>query len=418
MKSTPKPLPLTPTLARRLAVTRQRLAGPQPPPNPAGIMEIARALGCLQLDPISTVARSHLLVLWSRLGPYNPAHLDTLLWTDHHLFEYWAHAASIVLTDDYPLHYAHMRGWPNSNAGWSDRVRAWLVENEPFRRYVLNHLSEHGPTTTGQFENRAVTNWRSDGWNADRNVGQMVSFLWSMGDIMVAKRQGIHRYWDLTKRCLPPNTPREELPPTEVTRQAVPRALRALGMATAKQIKAHFIRDRYHLLDKTLQQLTAAGQITPVEIVENGAAWPDQWYIHTADLPLLERLAADPAAWQPRTTLLSPFDNLICDRVRTETLFNFSYRTEIYTPKAKRQYGYYVMPILHGDTLIGRLDPKLDRQQSRLVINAIHAEPDAPHNVATVEAIAATIKSLAVFLEANTIDIAGPLPAMWEKLKL
>ncbi|MGN6674904.1 MAG: DNA glycosylase AlkZ-like family protein, partial [Thermomicrobiales bacterium] len=141
--------------------------------------------------------------------------------------------------------------------------------------------------------------------------------------------------------------------------------------------------------------------------------WAGDWYVAAADLPLLDALAGGDTAWEPRTTLLSPFDNLICDRKRTALLFDFDYRIEIYTPKEKRRWGYYVLPILHGDRLIGRIDPTMNRARAILTINAVHAESGAPADRTTARAIARAITDLATFLGARDIAYAGPVPAAW-----
>jgi len=408
---------ISPTVARRLAVTRQRLAGPRPQPNGAGIMEILRDLGCLQLDPISAVERSHLLVLWSRLEQYDPSDLDRLLWEEQHLFEYWAHAASIVLTADYPLHRAYMQQWPRGNSGWPQRIRDWLAANDSFRRYVLTELRRQGPLQANQLEDRTETAWQSGGWTSHQNVRQMLNFLWMQGQIMVANRSGRARQWDLAERCLPDGAAGEPLTEREVVYRAVQKSLRALGVARAEHIRNHFIRDRYPNLAEVLAQLEVDGRLEQVEIGVDSRRWPGPWYVHSDDLALLDQLAKDGSGWQPRTTLLSPFDNLTCDRDRTETLFDFNYRSEIYVPKAKRQYGYYVMPILSGDQLIGRLDPKMDRKRARLTINAVYAEPDAPATDDAAEAIAGAVEALGEFLGAREIVYSGQTPPQWQKIK-
>lgn len=376
---------LTPTLARRLAVARQHLSGPTSRATPDTIMNVVRDLGCLQLDPTSAVARSHLLVLWSRFGAYDAALLDQLLWAERKLFEYWAHAASIVLTEDYPIHQWRMRNFVFVSYGsvWNQRVREWMRQNAPLRRYVLTQLHKRGPLASRDLEDRSRVSWGSEssGWNAGRNVQRMLDFLWVQGRVMVVRRIGATRYWDLSERVLPDWTPRERLSQREVVRRAAQRSLRALGVATPKQIQQHFIRGRYADLPRALAELTRREQIVPVQIVEDGAAWRGEWYIHSDDLPLLDQLEA--GDWQPRTTLLSPFDNLICDRARTEQLFNFRFRLEIYTPKEKREHGFFVMPILHGDQLIGRVDAKMDRARRQLAVNAVHAEPNAPSGRST-----------------------------------
>jgi uncharacterized protein YcaQ len=190
-------------------------------------------------------------------------------------------------------------------------------------------------------------------------------------------------------------------------------------VGTEKQIRNHFVRNRYPGLGNVLAELVANGRIHPVTIQDSTTHWPDTWYIHNDDLTTLEQLKA--GSFQPATRLLSPFDNLICDRDRTELMFDFYYRTEIYTPKAKRQYGYYVMPILHGDKLIGRLDPKMDRKTHNLHIHAIHAEPGAPETATqtaqTTTAITQAINSLATFLKAKEIIYSDPIPAQWSAIK-
>lgn len=407
---------LTPTLARRLTVTRQRLAGPRPEATPVGIMDLIRDLGCVQIDPIRAVERTQLLVLWSRLGNYDPAHLGTLLWQERQLFEYWAHAASIVLIENYPIHQAHMRYFANGGdgSGWHRRVQAWLAENESFRQYISAQLRHRTPLSASQLEDRSTTPWQSNGWTSGLNVKQMLSFMWTQGEIMVAERRGLQKKWGLTEQCLPEWAPRETLPDHEVVRRAAQKSLRALGVGTAKQINNHFIRNRYPNLDPVLAELVAEKRIVPVTIGESGPTWPGDWYLHADDLPLLEQLAA--GDWQPRTTLLSPFDNLICDRARTELLWDFHFRLEIYVPKAKRKYGYYVLPILHGDRLIGRIDPKMDRKTGTLHLNAVYAEPDAPSDPATGQAIASAITNLARFLGARDVVYSSEhIPPGWRQ---
>jgi uncharacterized protein YcaQ len=367
----------------------------------------------LQLDPTSAVARNHLLVPWSRLGPYDPAAIETLLWQDQALFEYWAHAASIVLTEDYPIHNWLMRRWPSSSSVWTARVHNWIETNHALRDHILDSLCERGPLQSKNFTDHAVEPWESTGWTGGRNVSRMIDFLYLQGRILVAGRKGGQKLWDLPERVLPAWTPREELADREVTRRAAQKAIRALGVATPAQIDFHYTRGRYPELESVLTELAAEGVIQHVQIEEEGRTWPGAWYLHRADLPLLEQLES--GAWEPRTTLLSPFDNLICDRDRTELLFNFRFRLEIYVPKAQRQYGYFVMPILHGDRLIGRLDPLLDKAKKRLTLHAVHAEPDAPLTAEAGQAIAGAVERLAAFIGAQDIVYPPEVPDGWQQ---
>jgi len=395
---------LDPALARRLAVSRQRLTGPPVAADPEAIMSVVTDLGSLQIDPISVVARSHLLVLWSRLGRYDPADIQALLWRERRLFEYWTHAAAIVCTHDYPIHSLLMRRHPRHQ-----QLRDWLAANQTLRRSILRQLRANGPLPTRAIEDRAEVAWQSSGWTGGRNVDRMLDLLWTQGRIMVAGRQGQQRVWDLAERVLPDWAPTRRPPEREVVRLAAQRSLRALGVATARDIDRHFTAYRYPGLDGVLAALERAGRVERVRVAADGSEHPGPWYVHADDLPLLERLQA--GDWQPRTTLLSPFDNLLINRERTERLFGFHYRMEIYVPKAARRYGYYVLPILHGDRLVGRVDPAMDRRSGRLVVHAIHAEPDAPE--AAGPAVAAALQDLASFLGADGIDLRQKAPQVW-----
>ncbi len=418
-------LTLTPQDVRRLAIAKQRLAAPPAPShssNPshsshaetdaARILSVARDLGCLQLDPTSAVARSHLLVLWSRLGVYDPAALDSLLWQDRALFEYWAHAASLVLTEDYPIHALRMRTYREEvDDPWFNRVNGWMAHNHVLHQHILDELRARGALRARDIEDRAVKGWESSGWTKDRNVDRMLAFLWARGEVMVVGRQGGQKLWGLPESFLPDWTPRHELSEREVTYHAAQKSLRALGVARPRHIEEHFTRGRYPGLVDVLTDLEREGKVTTVEVRDENGAWPGPWYVHADDLPLLEQIQA--GAWAGRTTLLSPFDNLICDRARTELLWDFRFRLEIYVPKEKREYGFFVLPILHGDRLIGRVDPTMDRKARRLTVNAVYAEPDAPSDDTTARAIRAAIEDLARFVGAQDIVYAEKVPTGW-----
>lgn len=401
------------TTFRRLAVSRQHLADSAP----VSIHDIVRDIGCLQLDPISAVAKSHTLVLWSRLGAYDLADLDSLLYKERALAEYWAHEASIIAIDDYQLHHARMRNYP-THSQWRIQVDTWLADDAiaALHHNLLERLRADGPLPSRVFEQRSDHHVGSSGWTSGTSVNKLIDYLWQRGEIMVASRQGNQRLWDIAERCLPEWTPREELSPYEVTYRAAQKAIRALGIARPQHIMLHFIRRRYHDLSSILKQLEADNRIQQVAIVaDDGKTWGGDWYIHSEDLPLLEKL--EKGDWTPRTTLLSPFDNLICDRKRTLQLFDFAFTIEIYVPQPKRQYGYYVLPILQGDRIIGRVDPLMDKKQGRLVINNVYAEPNAPDDAHTIEGICGSITSLGQFLGAKQIDLVGKVPAAWEALR-
>lgn len=370
-------LVLSLTEARRLAVRAQHLAGPAPD----GMRQVLRGLRVLQMDPVNVVARNQLLVLWSRLGGFDRADLDTLLWRERWLFEYWAHSASIVLTDDYPIHQLLMRQY--RVMAESTVKQAWLVANDDFRRYVLDLLADSGPLPGEAIEDRAAVGWVSTGWTHGRNVDQMLDILWKQGHIMVAGRDGLRRLWGLADFAAA-----EELPQAEIVARAAEHSVRALGVARARDVERHFTMGRYPGLD-----LERARWARPVR-VEGGT---EQWWAHRDALGRLDE------EWAPRTTLLSPFDNLICDRDRTERLWGFVYRNEMYVQKAKRQYGYYVMPVLAGEQLAGRVATRVDRKNGVLMVEGMYAEPGAPPD----PGLPAVLESLASFAGAGAVSHAS-----------
>lgn len=431
---------ISPATARRLAITKQHLSAVRRPPTAEGIFDVVQDIGCLQLDPINTVARSHTLVTFSRVGPYDTTLLGKLIYADRVLFEYWAHAASIVLTRDYPIHHLRMREYAKTSDAWHRRIAEWIDANKNLRDTILREIKRNGPVSS-----RALTEmgeapkaWVSSGWTNDRNVSRMLDFLWMQGKIMVAQRQGLNKFWDLSERVLPEWTPREKLSERAVVTRAAQTSLRALGVANEKQISQHYIAGRYPNLRARLSELERAGEIERVEIRETNnarsgrsltpnesnnargrrsltpgdGAWKGDWFVHASDNPLIEQL--ERGEFEGRTVLLSPFDNLVRDRVRNIQFWNFDYKIEIYTPQAKRKYGYYVLPILHNDMLIGRIDPQMERASGALKIHAVHLESNVPRDLKTARAVRGAIEELAKFLGAVKIEYGARVPKEWK----
>ncbi|RKH60409.1 winged helix-turn-helix domain-containing protein [Corallococcus llansteffanensis] len=405
---------LSPTTARRVALSRQHLAGSREA-GPARFLDVVRDLCCLQLDPTQVVARSHLLVLWSRLGAFALEDLESFIWKERQLFEYFAHCASLVLTEDFPIHRTRMRHFAAGSSPREQQAARWLKDNAGFRRYIVGELRRKGPLPSDAFEDRSKTDWKSGGWNTGRNVNQMLELLWGYGLVLVAGRTVGQRLWGLPEHCLPAWTPPDVLSVRDAVRLAAQRSLRALGVAQAAHIRRYFVRDTYPGLPEVLSDLEAEGRIVRVRIRDGSSDWRGTWYVHADELPLIDTLEAEEGAWEGRTVLLSPFDNLICDRARTEALWGFRFRLEIYVPRAQRQYGYFVMPLLHGDRLIGRVDPEFDREHGRLVINAVHAEEEAARSAAPARAVAGALQSLAAFVGAREIRYLGPVPKAWRR---
>jgi uncharacterized protein YcaQ len=308
---------VTPEEARRAAVHAQLLDG-----TASGVLDAVRRLGFLQLDPISTVAPPQHLVLWSRLGPYDRAELDRLLWEERKLFEYDAFVYPI---EDLPLQRARMlrfrRGGTSKRDQW---IRDFLTENARFRRYVMRELERNGPLLSRDLKEDVPASAERHTWWGRGPLRLMLEILQARGEIAVAGREGTHRLWDLAERVYP-----------ETATFAWPEAERAL-------------------LEKRRRSLGVW--------LERG-----QLRIHPeADVS---------AVSQRRTTFLSPFDRLVHDRGRAEALFGFHYRLEMYVPKAKREYGYYVLPILRGDRIVGRIEPVFERKENVLRVNGVWWQP-------------------------------------------
>jgi uncharacterized protein len=369
--------------ARRLAVSRQRLSGPRPQPvTTEDIHQLVRSIGCLQLDPTAIVARNYLLVVFSRLGPFDPKLVDVLLWDERRLYEYWAHQASIVPTEDRALHAALPPPWTDPS-----RTEAWMTTRARFTKPVLERLAANGSVRASDFEEHAQK--YESGWGKRSPIADTLALLWFQGKIVPAGRVGGGRRWALADAWFGSPLAAVSAQPIAL-REAAVRSLRALGIATPQQVKAHFIRRRYQGLASVWKQLQADGVIVPVEVGLKG-----DWYVHADDVGLLERVEA--GEFEPRTSLLSPFDNLICDRGRTLALWNFDFRLEIYVPKAKR-WGYFVMPLLHGDRIIARFDLAVDRNAGILNVIGERWEPGWEGRRRPVRSTKRALDELASFL--------------------
>ena len=384
--------------ARRLAIVKQRLGRDRAPATARGIKDVARSIRCIQIDPIRAVERTQYLVLHSRLGNYDVDAFDRLVWQERFFFHYWAHAASLVLTEDLPIFKHRMRHWIDPNSVWDGRVATWMEDNKALRTHVLRELKRHGALRVRDLEDRSSKSWGSTGWNAARNVDRMLEFLWAQGKTMVVGRVGLERVWGLASEWLPPVESSERLTLRRATELAVEHSLRALGVATPRQIRAHFTRDGYPELPKVLTSLERKGVVAPVEV----EGMKGKWFIHHDDFPLLEKLDEGST---PRTTLLSPFDNLICDRARTEALWDFRYRIEIYVPRDQRVYGYYAMPVLHGERLIGRVDATTDRKRKVLRVDAVHLEEGVKPSREAGVGLQGALSELSGFVAGGNLEI-------------
>lgn len=354
---TVEPHQLTRAEARRVALRGQLLTATRP----TDVVEVVRHLMVVQAEPTNAIAASADLVLWSRLGPsYDVASLRDAV-DEQRLIE---HQGYIRPIEDMTLLRAEMAVWPGTGPlkDWQVQRLRWIEANDVCRRDILDRLLRDGPLPTSELPDSCEVPWQSSGWNNDRNVQMLLMLLVARGEVATAGRQGREQLWDLAERVYP-DDPVPDV--DEAQRLLEARRLRALGIARAKVAvtpgEQHFVGE--------------AGEPAVVEGVRG------TWRVE----PSLLDAAAGPFAG--RAALLSPFDRLVQDRKRLTEIFEFEYLLEMYKPAAKRRWGYYALPILYGDRLVGKLDATADRAEGALVVNAIHEdEPFTPETTAAVEA--------------------------------
>jgi len=357
---------LTKAQARRIAVRAQLLEASRP----TDLLTVVQQLTFLQIDPTAAIAPSADLVAWSRLGSaYQPAHLTQALEQDRTLLE---HNALVRPMGDVGLYLAGAADWPAY-----DTTRDWIRDNDRFRRDILKLLRSSGPLTSRDIPDTCVVPWASSGWTNNRNVTQMLEIMMMRGEVAISGRVGRERVWDLPERVYPADV---VVPSVEVAHRIKnERRLAALGIARQK------------------------GTAMPVEPATVGEAGEPAVVEGTKG-----EWRVDPTAlgedFEGRTALLSPFDRLTHDRARAEELFDFEYTLEMYKPAAKRRWGYFALPVLHDDRLVGKVDAAADRKASVLRVHAIHE--DVRFTRTMTKAVQAELEDLASWLGLGAVEAA------------
>jgi uncharacterized protein YcaQ len=350
--------------ARRIAVRAQLLDRPRP----ADLVDVVDRLTVLQIDPTAAIAPSADLVLWSRLGStYDPTDLTKALEQDRTLVETVAYIRS-------PRDLAAVIGETRAG-GFHPSTTAWFARNEPFRHDILALLESKGPLLSRDIPDTCVEPWPSSGWTNNRNVTKMLELLAFRGDVAISGRKGRQRFWDLPGRVYP--TELTDLDHDSAVRYRNERRLEALGIA----------RSSGPQIPGEAPYVGEAGEEAVVE------GTPGTWRVHPAYVGL---------PFEGRTALLSPFDRLVHDRVRAEQLFDFDYVLEMYKPKDRRRWGYFALPVLHSDRLVGKLDATADRKAGTLAVNEIHQ--DVPFTEDMTAAVRAEIEDLAAWLGLEAVS--------------
>jgi uncharacterized protein len=381
-----RPQPLDLDTARRIAVAAALLGHPPLPPTERSVVTIARHFGGIQIDPTRTVERTQHLVLWSRVANYDRTLLDRVL-AKRKAFEY---NAFVMTPDMLPELYHHADVWATGIGDWRQRARDFMAGNAEFRQSILDRLRADGPLPSRAFDDASVkVGWESTGWTHEKNATRMLDFMSVKMDVVVAGRVGQERLWDLPERVFPADAPRTPLSKEAYEESRVMRAMCRFGVATQQEIRLRAYGLSIPDAKALLGRLVDEGRLITVDLPYPGKPMPA--------FALPDALEGADEADEPRTTLLSPFDPLVYDRDRTQRLFGFSYKLEMYKPKAERQFGHFVLPILHANGLIGRLDSERDRKKNELVVRQVHWEGKTP-DARTRKAVDAAIDTLASFV--------------------
>jgi uncharacterized protein YcaQ len=372
-----------------------------PPERPAAKADVRRVLArmeLLQLDTIHVVARSPYLVLFSRLGPYQPRWLDALL-AEGALFEVWAHEACLAPIEDWPLHRRNLE----TSGHWAvRRARKLLGAHEPKMRALLAHVRAGGPVKASQFER---DDGERGGWWAWKKEKEWLEAWLALGELMIARREGFHRVYDLTERVHPGGAALPVPSAEVVARALVERAVRALGLVEARFVHDYF-RTKPRLADRDLAPLVEDGTLVRARV----EGWRGAGYLHREHLSLARRIAAGGVA-ATHTALLSPFDPVVWDRERVLATFGFEYRLECYLPAPKRRFGYFSLPILRRGALVGRLDAKAHRQEGVFEVKVLHLEPGVRPSEALLTDLARALSACAEWHGTPVVRVERTAPA-------
>ncbi len=376
--------------ARRLAIGAQGLTGTRPTTTPdrRHLRRVLKHTGLLQIDSVNVLARAHYLPAFSRLGPYDPALVDRMAFTHRELFEYWGHEAALLPVELQPLMRWRMAYWERRLTSWPRLAK--VVEERPgYVEWVYDEVVARGPVSAGEVaedEKRGSGEW---GWNWT-DAKTALEYLFYVGRVTTAARPNFERLYDIPDRVLPQRilalpTPDEH----EAQRELLLLAARLHGVGTLGDL-ADYFRIKNPQARPRVAELVEDGRLEPVEV----RGWTQPAYT-VPDAIVPRRMSGG--------SLLVPFDPLIWERDRTERLFEFRYRIEIYVPAHKRVHGYYVLPFLLGDALVARVDLKADRAAGVLRVQAAWREPEAPGR--TAEALAAELSLVAQWLGLDGIVV-------------
>lgn len=398
---------ITKDIARRFNVKKQCFQSPKTSVDKKQIFTVLKELGCVQIDTINVVERSHYLVFWSRLGSYRKEFLDQLLYPDRKVFEYWAHAASII-----PIEYYRyfMHGMTERRKEMQSKAKRWLENKANLLDTILQEIKHNGPACSKDFKHEERKKQESGWWNW-KPAKIALELLFDAGILMVSRREKFQKYYDLTENVLPSHVGTSV--PTEYERKRffLEKTLGAWGIAEPKDIGYYFYpwSIKTNMGVKTVsglvEELEKEDVITTVQV----EGYSEPCLMLSQDVESLEK-TLNAEEQLSRVTFLSPFDNLTWGKPRMRKLFEYHTDLEVYVPKKTRKFGYYALNILYNDQIVGRLDPKMHRDKATLEIKALELKEDFKSTKDFKQQLAQTLEDFVKFHNAQTTKIAESCP--------
>lgn len=392
--------------ARRAALAAQQFVGAGSAPRNAGAFaEIVRRLGVVQIDSVNVLVRSHYLPIFSRRGNYKSVLLEKAAYDARLLFEYWGHEASLLPVESYPLFRWRMEDARTGVGTWG-RLKRYATSHRDLVTAAVEQIRDCGPLGASELTDAGKSKGNWWGWSQGKEI---LEWLFWIGAVTTARRRNFERLYDLTERVLPDSVRTAPVPAREqAQRELMLIGARAMGVATARDLRDYFRLPAKESATR-LTELVEQGKLLPVTV----EGWKQPGYLHhEAKIPRASQVAGVAA-------LLSPFDSLIWERQRTERLFDFHFRLEIYTPLHKRTHGYYVLPLLLGERIVGRVDLKSERQGGVLQVKGGSVEPGVTLK-AVLEPLDLQLNELAAWLGLERYGVTsrkGELMRELRKLK-
>jgi hypothetical protein len=387
-----KPREISKEAARRFLILRQSFLQGR---GKNGTLEAIKRLECVQTDPINVVHRNHHLVLHNRVTDYKPSCLEELLYKDRRVFEYWCNEKSIIPIEDFPYFRYRMQNPSQFHSPFYERIKAKRKELKDDITYVLSEIKKHGPLSAREI--------RQKGKIKGQMATKVLNLLWDCGDLMIHHMEGNRRYYDLTERVLPPNIQEMETPSREeYERFIIQKYMRAYGLIDTRNWRFGWLPLKASQRKAIVKEMVEDDRLCPVKIEDVKQVYyvleEHPGLLENSDTPISEKVH-----------FMAPLDNLLWNRRMISEIFDFNYAWEVYKVPEKRVYGYYVMPILYGTRFIGRLDPKLDRQNKRMIINSLLLEEN-DLDKSFISELATTIQRFLKFHDASHLSIKKTQP--------